>query len=89
MRSGKIGIVQYYSSLNFCVTDEGLRISVVFPLRLGHPPLMIPWQDIHHVSDDPVLFSHSIRMSIGRPTITRAMLPGWVKYHLPRPLRPS
>lgn len=89
MRSGKFGAIQYYSALNFRATEQGLRVSVAFPLRLGHRPLMIPWDQIHHVSDDPLLFSHSIRMSIGKPTIARAVLPGWVKYHMPRRLRPS
>jgi len=27
-------------------TNEGMYLGVLFPFRLGHPPLLIPWHDI-------------------------------------------
>ena len=36
----------YGNCLNVCVTDRGLLLSVFFIFRFGHPPLLIPWEDI-------------------------------------------
>ena len=86
-RSGRIGAIHYYSCLGFRASEAGLLISMALPLRLGHPPLFIPWNEFHHVRDDPKLFSQSVCVSIGKPTVTRVLLPGWVKYHMPLELR--
>ena len=36
----------YGNCLNVAVTDRGLLLSVLFIFRFGHPPLLIPWEDI-------------------------------------------
>ena len=36
----------YGSCLNVGVTDRGLMLWVFFLFRVGHPPLLIPWEDI-------------------------------------------
>ena len=36
----------YPGCLKFSVGREGLGISILFPFRAGHPPLLIPWTDI-------------------------------------------
>ena len=87
LRSGRMGVIQYHSVLTFRIYKSGLGISVAFPLRLGHPPLFVPWSELHHVTDEGVLYSHRIKASIGHPTIVRMTLPGWVKYRLPPELR--
>ena len=28
------------------VNSEGLYLSILFPFRVGHPPLLVPWEDI-------------------------------------------
>jgi hypothetical protein len=88
MRTGRLGVVSYHSCLRFRVNDDGLQIAVAFPLRLGHPPLLIPWDQIHHVAADPLRYSHKVKMSIGRPAIAGAILPGWVRYRMPLEMRP-
>ncbi len=88
MRTGRFGGVTYHSCLRFRVNDQGLWIAVAIPLRLGHPPLFIPWDHIHHVSEDPIMYSHKIKLSIGNPTLVRATLPGWVRYRMPMEMRP-
>jgi hypothetical protein len=35
----------YGSCLIIGANSEGLRISVLFPFRIGHPPLFIPWSE--------------------------------------------
>ena len=89
MRSGKIGVVSYHSCLGFRVNDEGLRIAVAFPLRIGHPPLFIPWDQLHHVAEDAIMYSHKVKASVGRPTLVRVTLPGWVRYRMPLEMRPK
>lgn len=86
-RTGRLGAVTYHSCLHFRVGSDGLWISVALPLRLGHPPLFIPWDQVHHISKDKVRYSRRIRASIGTPTLVRATLPGWVRYRLPECLR--
>ncbi|QDU86999.1 hypothetical protein Pla175_03530 [Pirellulimonas nuda] len=38
--------VAYSGCLTFTANQQGLGIAVMAPLRLGAPPLLIPWQDI-------------------------------------------
>mgnify|MGYP006906272016 CR=1 FL=1 len=87
MRTGRIGPVNYHSVLSFCCTDDGLGISVAFPLRIGHPPLFIPWNDFHQVTPDNRLYSNRIKASVGSPAIARVVLPAWVRYRMPMSLR--
>lgn len=36
----------YSNCVNFLVAQEGLRISLAALLRVGHPPIFIPWSDL-------------------------------------------
>jgi hypothetical protein len=45
-RSAQIGSSAYRSCLTMGARPWGLYLSVLFPFRPGHPPLLIPWQDI-------------------------------------------
>ncbi|TWU23310.1 hypothetical protein Pla52o_28460 [Novipirellula galeiformis] len=83
MRSARIGAIQYHSSLNFIADSRGLRISVFFPFRPGHPPLFVPWSEFDKIRLDNRLFSQRIKMAIGRPAVTRVVFPGWVKFRMP------
>lgn len=38
--------VNYGNCLIVTVNDEGIGLSVLFPFRLGHPPLFIPWSEV-------------------------------------------
>lgn len=88
LRSGRIGSVSYHSCLSFRVNEDGLRISVALPLRVGHSPMFIPWTAFHRVREDGRLYSQKIRVSVGRPTIAQVTLPGWVRYRMPLEMRP-
>ncbi|MBY0457434.1 MAG: hypothetical protein K2V38_08875 [Gemmataceae bacterium] len=44
--SAKIGWSNYGGALTFVVNAEGIRLSVLFPFRPGHPPLFLPWEDL-------------------------------------------
>ncbi len=88
-RSASLGVIQYSSCLMFSVNDAGLRIAIFPLLRLGHPPLVIPWDQIHHIEAENRLYSQRVKLSIGKPTIVRASLPGWVRYRMPLEMRPK
>jgi hypothetical protein len=88
MRTGGFGVVNYHSCLCFRVNDDGIRIAVAFPLRLCHPPLFIRWDQFQQIAADPILYSHKVKMSIGRPAIASLTMPGWVRYRMPLEMRP-
>src|SRR3979409_784496 len=55
-QSGHIGLVGYGLCLTLEVCETGLRLSIMFPFRIGHPPVFIPWEEFHSVSEKRVLF---------------------------------
>jgi hypothetical protein len=48
--SFRSGQMRWFTNYNNCLTvgasPEGLFLSILFLFRPGHPPLLIPWQDI-------------------------------------------
>lgn len=88
-RSASLSGIQYSSCLNFAVSGHGMRMSVILPFRIGHPPIVIPWSAMHHVEAENKLFSHRVKVSMGTPTAMRAALPGWVRYRMPMEMRPE
>ena len=83
MRSGYVGSVRYKSCLNLRVCKKGLRLSVLPLFRVGHPPLFIPWDQFHNVSEKRVLFFRFLKMSVGKPTVVTVTLPALVGEYLP------
>lgn len=47
--------IQYIMTFVLTVSDEGLRMSVFFPMRLLHAPFTIPWSAISAVTHGPFL----------------------------------
>jgi hypothetical protein len=37
---------KYSSVIRLTAADDALYVSILFPLRVGHPPLRIPWAEI-------------------------------------------
>lgn len=37
----------YENCVTMKATDQGLHLSLIILFRIGHPPLLIPWEDIH------------------------------------------
>lgn len=62
-------MTNYNSILTVSAGDEGLSLSILFPFRFGHPPLLIPWNQIV-ASNDRVLFFDYVTISFrGAPGI--------------------
>jgi len=45
-RSAQFGPVGYGSCVMLAANADGIYLAVLFPFRIGHPPLLIPWQDV-------------------------------------------
>jgi hypothetical protein len=78
MRSGSVGIANYGACLTLRVSETGLHMSVLFPFRLAHPPLLIPWNEFHSTTKKRILFSTVTDTYVGMPVLARLRLPGWV-----------
>jgi hypothetical protein len=84
MCSGAVGWVSYRSCLILRVCDNGLRMSVWFPFRIGHPPLFIPWDEFHGVFEKRMLrLTSFVVASVGMPVVAEVALPLWVREQLP------
>jgi hypothetical protein len=58
-------MVGYNNCLNVGADPRGLYLSILFPFRLGHPPLFIPWRDISY-SSKKVLWVKFVELRLGR-----------------------
>lgn len=67
---------RYRGVLFFALLPEGLRMSVLLPFRVGHPPLLVPWQDIRFVEEKKVLFGTVSIFKVGKPYGTTMEVPG-------------
>jgi hypothetical protein len=48
--------VQYHATFFMTLSEDGVRLSVFFPVRLLHPPLQLPWTAVSRVSTQSFLF---------------------------------
>jgi hypothetical protein len=55
-QSGQFGRSNYGGCLTVGANQRGLRFSVFFPFRPGHPPIFVPWEDVS-VTEGRWLFS--------------------------------
>lgn len=85
MRSGYVGVINYRSCLTLRVCKNGLRLSVPFPFRIGHPPLFIPWDQFYRVSEKRIYFVRWLDTDVGRPLVANLVLPIWMRDHLCTP----
>jgi hypothetical protein len=63
--------VNYNSCLFLTVGPGGIRMSMLFLFRLGHPPLFIPWSEVESVAEKRTWF---YRYAIVRIQGTRTLI---------------
>lgn len=56
----------YGGAIRMTAADDALYLSVIFLIRIGHPPLRIPWNEIEFSRDSAMFFSSRVRVTIGR-----------------------
>lgn len=67
----RVGISGYSNVLRVHVEPEGLRLSVMPLFRPGHPPLLIPWDEITDIRAKRQLVGRAYALDIGDlPTVT-------------------
>jgi hypothetical protein len=75
-------IAGYGNCLTVGANEDGLYLAT-FPLfPLGHPPLLIPWDEVSH-SKRKMLFFAMVRFELGRETA----VPFWVRETLAERLK--
>jgi hypothetical protein len=68
--------MNYGLCLTVVVGSAGLYLKVVPLFRLGHPPLLIPWADIHGLREKRFLWLwRLVEMQVGTPAIATLTLP--------------
>jgi hypothetical protein len=75
MQSARFGWVDYNGCLKVVVARAGLYLAP-FPLfRFGHPPLLIPWSDLHVLEVRQSRWAQDVRVAVGRPEVAQLRLP--------------
>jgi len=59
--SGSLGLASYSFFLTVGANPEGLFLAVSCPLRLGHPPLFIPWSEVASIEPQRFLSFPMVR----------------------------
>ena len=86
--SGRVGVVNYNNVLRVGCDRFGLYLSVLVFFRAGHPPLFIPWNEVHGVERKDFLWRQRVRFSVGHPRITTITLPAALFPGTPLDLHP-
>ncbi|HWE87065.1 MAG TPA: hypothetical protein VG267_19120 [Terracidiphilus sp.] len=55
----------YSSVIHLVAAGDALYFSVLFPFRVGHPPLRIPWEEIE-VSQTKFFWRRYVQLTLGR-----------------------
>jgi hypothetical protein len=74
MQSGSLGWVNYSACLTVYSSPEGLWLSTMWPFRVGHPPIFIPWSEIHDVTTRRQLWMEIVVFEVGSPSVTKLTL---------------
>lgn len=65
---GMLGHVSYRGTLTIGANRAGLYLAVMRIFAIGHPPLFIPWTEIH-ARRGRVLFMQVVTLAIGSPSV--------------------
>lgn len=74
-QTGYVGVSRYRGVLTIHLSPEGLHLDVVKIFRIGHPPLFIPWSEIHNPAVRRNLWGESVVFEVGLPKIAKLLLP--------------
>ena len=65
--SGRVGASAYSGVLTVSVEPDGLRLAVMPLFRPGHPPVLIPWEEIRAIRPRRVLWHTSYALDTAPP----------------------
>lgn len=70
-----LGPVNHRGTLTIQAAPEGLYLSMMVLFRMGHPPLLIPWQAVKPQRSEQGLLIKWLALDLGDPKITTLRLP--------------
>ncbi|HEX8835029.1 MAG TPA: hypothetical protein VF719_12550, partial [Abditibacteriaceae bacterium] len=73
-QSGSVGVANYGRVLVVRVAPAGLYLACIFPFRLMHPPLLIPWNEVKAVRRKRIFFRRTTWLTIGSPKLVTVVL---------------
>ena len=85
--SGRVGSVQYSSTLVIWTSPEGLDIVPIFFFRFGNKPIFLPWAAILNAREANWPLRGYLHFDVGNPRVGTMMLPK--KILAERPTTPS
>lgn len=59
--------MRYNNALTIMVSKEGIHIRITFFMRLGHPPLFIPWGAVKSLTQSRLFLAHHTELAITLP----------------------
>jgi hypothetical protein len=75
MQSAKIGLVSYSNCLTIHTSPSGIHLATWFPWRIGHRPLLIPWDALRNPKPRRFLWIETVEVDVGSPRIETIRLP--------------
>lgn len=74
-QAARFGWVDYNGCVSIRVCQDGLRIATMWPFRPGHPPMYLPWSQLHVVEVSDHWWGRFTTLEVGQPVITKIRLP--------------
>jgi ankyrin repeat protein len=75
---GTVSLVRIRNLMRAAPLDSGLYLAMPAVVRLGHPPLLVPWSEMRVTNDREVLGRRVVTVSVGSPAVTTITLRGGV-----------
>lgn len=75
--SASINNVYYKNSLVLRYNGDGIYLRPIFPFRLFHKPVLIPWKEIKEVRTKKYFFSTYKQLIVGNPFVAIIEMPNW------------
>ena len=76
--AGTIGLIRMRSLLRAAVEEPGLYLAFPRWISFAHPPLLLPWSELHVANDRTLLGKRIVTLHVGEPRIARVVLRGGV-----------
>lgn len=70
----RIGWCDYNACMTIRVCPDGLYLAV-WPIFVGHPPLLIPWSELQVVEERPSRWFAFAVVTVRQPTLAKLRLP--------------
>lgn len=67
---GRIGIANYNGVLRVAFTEKGMYMHVMPLFKIGHPPLLLPWNHLKDWKESNSFFQHSVKCKIDGVSIS-------------------